>query len=88
MSTYSARYAGPGASDRDRYRKLLRELEGVPPQDRTARFVCVVAIATPEGEVHTAEGDIRGQIEFEPKGSNGFGYDPVFHIPGLHGRWL
>jgi len=80
---YSARFAGPGASDRDRYQKLLRELEGIPPQDRSARFVCVVAIATPEGEVFSAEGDIKGQIEFEPKGSNGFGYDPVFHIPGL-----
>jgi len=80
---YSARYAGPGASDRDRYQKVLRQMEGVPVQERGARFVCVVAIATPEGETYTAEGDVGGQIDYEPKGSNGFGYDPIFHIPGL-----
>jgi XTP/dITP diphosphohydrolase len=79
----SARYAGPDATDRDRYLKLLRALEGLPPGDRAARFVCVVAIATPGGEVYTAEGDVKGRINFEPKGSNGFGYDPVFYIPGL-----
>ncbi len=80
----SARYAGPDATDRDRYLKLLHALEGLPPEDRAARFVCVVAIATPGGEVTTAEGDVKGRITFEPKGSNGFGYDPVFYIPGLH----
>jgi XTP/dITP diphosphohydrolase len=80
----SARYAGPDATDRDRYLKLLRALEGLPPGDRAARFVCVVAIATPGGEVVTAEGDVRGRINFEPKGGNGFGYDPVFYVPGLH----
>lgn len=80
---YSARYAGPDASDRDRYQKVLRELEGVPVQERGARFVCVVAIATPEGGTYTAEGDVGGQIAYEPRGSNGFGYDPIFHIPGL-----
>lgn len=79
----SARYAGPDASDRDRYLKLLRALEGLPPQERGARFVCVVAIATPGGEVVTAEGDVKGRIGFEPKGANGFGYDPVFYVPGL-----
>jgi XTP/dITP diphosphohydrolase len=79
----SARYAGPDATDRDRYLKLLRALEGLPPEERGARFVCVVAIATPGGEVVTAEGDVKGRINFEPKGSNGFGYDPVFYIPGL-----
>jgi XTP/dITP diphosphohydrolase len=80
---YSARYAGPGASDRDRYQKVLRQMEGVPVQERGARFVCVVAIATPEGETYTAEGHVGGQIDYEPKGSKGFGYDPIFHIPGL-----
>jgi XTP/dITP diphosphohydrolase len=77
----SARYAGPGASDSDRYQKLLRELEGVPSEARTARFRCVVAVSTPEGEIHTASGDCPGQIAFEPRGSFGFGYDPVFYMP-------
>jgi len=79
----SSRYAGPGASDEDRYRKLLRELDGVPWEERTARFRCVVAIATPEGEVHTAAGRCEGIIAFEPRGSYGFGYDPVFFLPEL-----
>jgi XTP/dITP diphosphohydrolase len=62
----SSRYAGPGASDEDRYRKLLRELDGVPWEARTARFLCVVAITTPEGEVRSAPGRCEGIIGFEP----------------------
>ena len=77
----SSRYAGPGASDEDRYRKLLRELDGVPWEARTARFRCVVAITTPEGEVRSAPGRCEGIIGFEPRGSHGFGYDPVFFMP-------
>jgi XTP/dITP diphosphohydrolase len=77
----SSRYAGPGASDEDRYRKLLRELEGVPWEARTARFRCVVAITTPEGEVRSAPGRCEGIIGFKPRGSHGFGYDPVFFMP-------
>jgi len=77
----SARYAGPGASDEDRYRLLLRRLAGVPAEGRTARFRCVVALATPEGEVQTAEGRCEGVIGFEPRGTHGFGYDPVFYMP-------
>lgn len=77
----SSRYAGPGASDEDRYRKLLRELDGVPWEARTARFRCVVAITTPEGEVRSAPGRCEGIIGFEPRGSHGFGYDPVFFLP-------
>ena len=80
---HSARYAGPDATDEDRYRKLLRQMESLPPEDRAARFVCVVAVCTPDGPVHTAEGDVKGRIAFEPRGSQGFGYDPVFYIPGL-----
>lgn len=79
----TARYAGPGATDRDRYIKLLNELAGVNPAERGARFVCAVAVCTPGGEVHTAEGELRGRIAFEPSGENGFGYDPVFYVPGL-----
>ncbi len=74
----SARYAGPRASDEDRYRKLLAALGDTPVERRTARFRCVVAMATPEGAVETAEGVCEGRIGFEPRGNNGFGYDPVF----------
>ncbi|MCU0500813.1 MAG: XTP/dITP diphosphatase [Anaerolineae bacterium] len=78
---YSARYGGPGASDADRYRKLLDALTGVPWVGRTARFRCVVALATPAGDVQTAAGACEGVIAFGPAGSNGFGYDPVFYLP-------
>jgi len=77
----SARYAGSGASDEDRYQLLLAKLRGVPWEERTARFRCVIAVATPEGQVRTAEGDCEGIIAFEPKGEHGFGYDPVFYFP-------
>jgi XTP/dITP diphosphohydrolase len=78
---YSARYAGPGAGDADRYRLLLRRLAGVPQERRAARFRCVVALATPAGEAQTAEGRCEGVIGFEPRGEHGFGYDPVFYLP-------
>ncbi|TEU21335.1 MAG: XTP/dITP diphosphatase [Anaerolineales bacterium] len=78
--TRSARYAGQGASDEDRYRLLLSNLEGVPWERRTARFRCVIAVARPQGEVRTAEGTCEGVIAFEPKGDHGFGYDPVFYV--------
>ena len=77
----SARYNGHGSSDEDRYRLLLCHLRGVPEQERRARFRCVIAIATPEGEVYTAEGSCEGRIASQPRGSHGFGYDPVFFLP-------
>jgi len=77
----SARYAGSGASDEDRYQLLLEKLRGVPWEERTARFRCVIAVATPAGQVHTAEGSCEGIIAFAPKGEHGFGYDPVFYFP-------
>jgi XTP/dITP diphosphohydrolase len=79
---YSSRYAGPGASDEDRYRKLLAELGGTPDEARTARFRCVVAVAAPGGDVRTAEGACEGRIGRAPRGENGFGYDPVFIVEG------
>ncbi len=79
----SARYAGVGASDSDRYRKLLHELEGVPVAKRGARFVCAVAVSTPEGEMTTVRGTCEGRIAYGPRGAHGFGYDPVFYIPEL-----
>ena len=78
--TRSARYAGQGASDEDRYRLLLSKLKGVPWERRTARFRCVIAVARPQGEVRTAEGTCEGVIAFEPRGEHGFGYDPVFYM--------
>ena len=84
---HSARYAGEGADDEERYRLLLEEMRGVPWEKRTARFHCVIAIATPEGEVRTAEGTCEGIIAFEPRGEHGFGYDPVFYLP-QHGRTM
>lgn len=82
---YSARYAGPGASDEDRYRKLLEALSGVPDTARTARFECVVALALPDGRVYTSHGSVAGRIGHAPRGAMGFGYDPVFVLPdGRH----
>lgn len=78
----SARYAGAGASDAERTAKLLDELKGTPVENRSARFICAVAIANPEGEVlKIFIGTCDGRIDFAPNGSEGFGYDPVF-IPG------
>ncbi len=74
---YSARYGGEATAE-GRYRLLLRKLEGVPFHERLARFVSVIAIADPIGRVETVEGTVGGVIEFEPRGTGGFGYDPVF----------
>jgi XTP/dITP diphosphohydrolase len=76
---HSARYT-PG-HDADRVTALLAALRGVPWEQRTARFRCVVVIATPTGELHSAEGVCEGMIAFEPAGQEGFGYDPVFYLP-------
>jgi XTP/dITP diphosphohydrolase len=77
---YSARYAGPGASDADRRQKLLQELRDVPAP-RLARFVCAIAVALPDGTVRLFEGECRGEIAFAESGAGGFGYDPLFYIP-------
>jgi XTP/dITP diphosphohydrolase len=79
----SARYAGEGASDRERIDYLLSRLKGVPGEKRSARFRCVIAIATPDGEVELCSGECRGVITLEPRGEEGFGYDPVFYLPQL-----
>ncbi len=79
---HSARYAGSAASDSDRIQKLLRELER-PGGGREARFVCTLALAQEGALVLESEGECRGIIISEPRGSNGFGYDPVFLFPEL-----
>ncbi|MFC1870094.1 XTP/dITP diphosphatase [Chloroflexota bacterium] len=79
----SARYAGVGASDKDRVDYLLSRLEGIPREKRTARFRCVIAVAAPDGEVEVCSGECQGVITFESKGEQGFGYDPIFYLPEL-----
>ena len=80
----SARYAGEKASDKDRISYLLAQLKDVPWEKRLARFRCVIAIATPAGEVELCCGECSGFITFEPKGEQGFGYDPIFYLPELN----
>ena len=77
----SARYGGPGLDDEGRSRLLLRELEGVPDERRTARFRCVLALARGGKTLATFDGVIEGRINHAPEGENGFGYDPLFFHP-------
>jgi XTP/dITP diphosphohydrolase len=79
---HSARYAGEEASSLENNRKLLREMEGVPTSKRGARFKCVMALVSPDGKEAVAEGDCRGKIGFKEVGKKGFGYDPLFILPG------
>ncbi|QDU45350.1 Non-canonical purine NTP pyrophosphatase [Symmachiella dynata] len=82
---YSARYAGENASDQENNDKLLMELADVPPARRSAGYVCSIALSDPEGQIRlTAEASCRGQIIDSPRGSNGFGYDPLFMVPEYH----
>jgi XTP/dITP diphosphohydrolase len=82
---YSARYGGDACqSDADRLALLLDNLDGLPWEQRVARFRCVTAIAAPGGAViGTVAGSVAGVIQFKPEGEHGFGYDPVFHLPSL-----
>lgn len=91
---YSARFAGPGATDEANNRKLLEEMAGVPPDSRHARYRTVISLVVPEGSLGhsaaisgsieaTVEGVVEGGIASEPRGASGFGYDPVFYIPEL-----
>jgi len=80
---YAARYAGEDATYEDNCRKLLRELAGVPREQRTARFLTVAAIALPSDGVRVTQGTLDGMIAEEVRGALGFGYDPVFLIPEL-----
>ncbi|MEX1253609.1 MAG: XTP/dITP diphosphatase [Dehalococcoidia bacterium] len=78
---FSARYAGPDRTDEERVQTLLQELSDVPDEQRSARFRAVIAIAEPGGPVELTEGTVEGRIAREPRGANGFGYDPVFLLP-------
>jgi XTP/dITP diphosphohydrolase len=79
----SARYGGEELSDEERNRYLLAKLKDIPWEKRSARFKCVIAIATPSGRIEICEGECRGTIAFEPRGKRGFGYDPIFYLPEL-----
>ncbi len=79
----SRRFAGEHASDEERIALLLERLKGVEWDKRTARFVCVMAVAGGQNKVHISKGECRGVIAFEPRGRGGFGYDPVFYLPEL-----
>ncbi len=79
----SARYAGEGASDSEKINYLLSRLKDVPWEKRSACFRCVIAIATPEGELELCSGKCGGVITFESRGEQGFGYDPIFYLPEL-----
>ncbi len=74
----SARYAGENSSDRENNELLLKELAGLPPEERGARFRCAVAMAVPGKETRVVEGSCPGRIAEKPDGEGGFGYDPVF----------
>ena len=78
---YSARYMGEDTSYDLKNANLLERLEGVPDEKRTARFVCAIAAAMPDGEVFTTVGVIEGRIGYKIEGENGFGYDPIFYLP-------
>ena len=78
---YSARYMGEDTSYHIKNASLIERLNGVPDEKRTARFVCAVAVAFPDGSVKTVRGTMEGRIGYEEKGENGFGYDPIFYLP-------
>ncbi len=77
---YSARYSGEHGNDEANIQKLLKNLENVPEEKRTARFVCAVCVCFPDGRRFTVDGVCEGKIGFEKHGNNGFGYDPVFMV--------
>lgn len=83
---YSARYAGLGATDKDKYNLLLEKLKNVPKEKRTAKFVTAICCAFPDSKFIEVTGECRGSIAFDAKGTNGFGYDPVFLPDAYNGE--
>ncbi len=78
---YTARFAGENATDDENISKLLSEMVNVPKSERTAKFVCVIAVAIPGKDVMLFRGECEGEIAFEKSGEHGFGYDPIFYMP-------
>ena len=81
---FAARYAGEDATYADNCEKLLNELKQIPVERRSARFLTVMALADPKGQIEVVEGELQGQISEQFYGSQGFGYDPVFYVPKAH----
>ena len=81
LGIYSARYMGEDTSYHIKNANLIERLEGVPDEKRTARFVCAIAAAFPDGRRETVRATMEGRIGYEEKGENGFGYDPIFYLP-------
>jgi XTP/dITP diphosphohydrolase len=79
---YSSRYAGENATYQDNNNKLLKELENVPMEERTAKFVTVIAVVMKDKTYETLIGECKGKIAYEPRGNSGFGYDPLFIVDG------
>ena len=79
---YSNRFAGPGATDQEKNQRVLGMLKDVAPERRAARFVAAIAIASPDGRAQSVTAACEGQIAFAPRGEHGFGYDPIFLLPG------
>ena len=82
---YSARFMGEDTSYTIKNAALLERMKNVPVHERTARFVCAVAAVMPDGTHHIVRGTIEGKIGYEPRGENGFGYDPIFYLPDMSG---
>jgi XTP/dITP diphosphohydrolase len=80
---HTARYGGLRLTVAQRYKRLLEDMNGVPWPKRTARFRCVMALATPKGVIGTESGVCEGMIALEPAGEGGFGYDPIFYLPEM-----
>ncbi len=83
LGVYSARYAGPEATDKENRKKLLAEMQNIPNGQRQAAFVCALALVFPDRREWVVEGRCEGEISFQEKGSLGFGYDPLFYLPLL-----
>ena len=79
----SARFLGRETSYEERFRVILEQLQGLPLDQRSARFRCVIALAEPSGNIRMVEGVVEGVIADRPRGTNGFGYDPIFFLPEL-----
>lgn len=80
---YSARYLGSETSYQERFLVILEQMKDFPPEKRSARFHCVIALADPSGTIRSVEGVVEGAIADHPRGSHGFGYDPIFLLPEL-----
>lgn len=78
---YSARFCGENSTYEEKFAKIFEMLKDVPEDKRTAQFVCAIAVIRPDGSKFTVRGEVRGVLVEEPRGDNGFGYDPIFYVP-------